>query len=84
MVAVDAAMDELGILALQQRRPDTISGGQQQRVTGPGPNPCGMANRQLLLFDEPFSALDPDTEPIVLIASNILWLVKHGGVDGQP
>ena len=60
--AVDAAMDELGILAVQQRRPDTISGGQQQRVAlARALIRAQWQDRQLLLFDEPFSALDPDT-----------------------
>lgn len=60
--AVDAAMDELGILAVQQRRPDAISGGQQQRVAlARALIRAEWQNRQLLLFDEPFSALDPDT-----------------------
>ena len=75
--AVDAAMDELGILAVQQRRPDAISGGQQQRVAlARALIRAEWQDRQLLLFDEPFSALDPTLGPIVLIASNILWLVK--------
>ena len=61
--AVDAAMDELGILAVQQRRPDTISGGQQQRVAlARALIRAEWQNRQLLLFDEPFSALDPYTK----------------------
>ena len=60
--SVDAAMDELGILAVQQRRPNTISGGQQQRVAlARALIRAEWQNRQLLLFDEPFSALDPDT-----------------------
>ena len=60
--AVDAAMDELGILAVQQRRPDAISGGQQQRVAlARALIRAQWQDRQLLLFDEPFSALDPDT-----------------------
>ena len=60
--SVDAAMDELGILAVQQRRPNTISGGQKQRVAlARALIRAKWQNRQLLLFDEPFSALDPDT-----------------------
>lgn len=60
--AVDAAMDELGILAVQQRLPHAISGGQQQRVALARALIRAVSqNRQLLLFDEPFSALDPDT-----------------------
>ena len=60
--AVDAAMDELGILAVQRRLPRAISGGQQQRVALARALIRAVSqNRQLLLFDEPFSALDPDT-----------------------
>ena len=60
--AVDAAMDELGILAVQQRLPRAISGGQQQRVAlARALIRAEWQNRKLLLFDEPFSALDPDT-----------------------
>ena len=70
--AVDAAMDELGILAVQQRRPDTISGGQQQRVAlARALIRAKWQNRQLLLFDEPFSALDPDTR------ADCIGRVKH-------
>lgn len=60
--AVDLAMDELGILAVQHRLPDAISGGQQQRVAlARAMIRAEWQNRQLLLFDEPFSALDPNT-----------------------
>ncbi len=60
--AVDAAMDELGILAVQRRLPRAISGGQQQRVAlARALIRAEWQNRKLLLFDEPFSALDPDT-----------------------
>ena len=60
--AVDAAMDELGILAVQRRLPRAISGGQQQRVAlARSLIRAEWQNRKLLLFDEPFSALDPDT-----------------------
>ena len=60
--AVDAAMDELGILAVQRRLPRAISGGQQQRVAlARALIRAEWQNRKLLLFDEPFSALDPGT-----------------------
>ena len=61
-MAVERAMDELGILALQDRKPDQISGGQQQRVAlARALIRANWQDRQLLLFDEPFSALDNDT-----------------------
>ena len=61
-LAVEYVMDELGILALQDRKPDQISGGQQQRVVlARALIRANWQDRQLLLFDEPFSALDNET-----------------------
>jgi molybdopterin-binding protein len=52
----------LGISNLLQRRPDTLSGGEKQKIA------LGRAivtQPELLLIDEPLSALDPETRESV-------------------
>ena len=59
---VDAVMDDLGIGAIKDRKPDDVSGGQQQRVAlARALIRADWQDRDLLLFDEPFSALDRET-----------------------
>jgi len=60
--AIDGVMDDLGIGAIKQRKPDDVSGGQQQRVAlARALIRANWQDRDLLLFDEPFSALDQET-----------------------
>ena len=72
---VDAAMDVLGILPLAKQRPDETSGGQQQRVAlARSLVRAECQDRDLLLLDEPFSALDPATRQDCIDA--LLGLMK--------
>ena len=57
-LAVRALLAELDLMDCAHRRPDGLSGGQKQRVAF---GRAMVVKPALLLLDEPFSSLDPDT-----------------------
>lgn len=56
---VQQVINEIGLRGLEHKYPRGLSGGQNQRV---GIARALVVNRQILLMDEPFSALDIKTE----------------------
>lgn len=64
---VDELLENFGIAELADSRPDQISGGQAQRVAVVR---AAATRPEILLLDEPFSALDPVTR-----AESQRWLV---------
>ncbi|MBT6257305.1 MAG: ATP-binding cassette domain-containing protein, partial [Alphaproteobacteria bacterium] len=66
---IEQSLSDLGIPGMNKRPIDTLSGGQQQRVALARALVRSRislsdqsAKRSILLLDEPFSALDPETK----------------------
>lgn len=53
---VSAALEQVGLAALKDRRPSEVSGGERQRIALAR---ALVRDRPVLLFDEPFAALGP-------------------------
>lgn len=81
-------LETFGIGHLAARRPVELSGGEQQRVAVVR---ALMAEPDILLLDEPFSALDYDTRERIydeLLAAHALWripflLVTHERAEAE-
>ena len=67
----DKIMTELGILPLKNRYPNSLSGGQKQRVAIAA---AFIMEPEILLMDEPFSALDQITREEVQDLFLNIWL----------
>ncbi len=72
---VTELIEMMGLGEMQQRKPASLSGGQQQRVALAR---ALAAEPNLLLLDEPFSALDHETR--LRLQDEVLRLQRHFGL----
>ena len=71
----EKTLEELGLISLRERHPNTLSGGQKQRLAAATSMVCG---KELLVFDEPTSGLDYDS--MVRLSTLIRHLSDMGKV----
>lgn len=67
---MDSVLNKLGLLQFKKRYPANLSGGQKQRVAIAR---AFILHADILLMDEPFSALDSLTTEAVLAFFSELW-----------
>lgn len=85
---VDAVLDDVGLVGLGGRKPGALSGGQQSRASLAR---VLLADRPLILLDEPFSALGPGlkNEMLDLVQTKLarpdrlVIMVTHDPADAQ-
>ena len=86
--AVAVALDEVGLAGMHDRKPAELSGGQQSRVALAR---VLVAERPVVLLDEPFSALGPVMKDEMLdlvqdrlgAAGKTVIMVTHDPADAQ-
>ena len=71
---VDAALAEVGLLALAHRKPGDVSGGERQRVAIAR---ALVRDRPVLLLDEPFAALGPALRRDMLDLVKAMQQARH-------
>jgi thiamine transport system ATP-binding protein len=65
---INTILEQVGLLKHTNKKPNALSGGELQRV---GLARCLLMRRPILLMDEPFSALDEETE------EELVTLIQH-------
>ncbi len=74
MIYAEKLLDEYGLLAFRDKKPSELSGGMKQRVALIR---TLVMNPELLLLDEPFSALDYQTR--LSVSGDIAKIIREKG-----